>query len=302
MDLTRAVGYRGFPLNTLSRSGANVNWGCEILSVEWRPTPGVGYSEKRAMADGRDASDVYLDGRVLQFSGALYGVDRAHLYDLWQELKTVLTPTAAYDASPGDKGYLPLDFYVPTRNTESFPTGYIHQQVLARPLAQPATTFLSDAHGGDDAEPLSLRWTAAVDCRDPRVYAYDPTIYNMAGLTSDSGDLLNKGDYAAPLNVLLNVAPLAAQGTIHIVGAGSDLTITVPASVGVAQVIRYSAEKKVLTREVNGSEVLRMDLLSFAANKTHPLVLRGSTPYSWSRTGSVSLQTGSRIWHWDAWA
>lgn len=301
MDLTREVGYRGFDLNTITANSENVNSGCELTSVEWRGAEGVGYTEKRALADGRDASDVFLDRRVLALSGAVYGVNRPHLWDLWQELVTVLTPTAAYDESPGDKGYLPFDYWVPTRNTASFPTGFIHKMLLVRPLVQPSVTFISDMHGGADHEAMAMRWTALVEARDPRVYAFTENSIAIAGLTSGAGNLVNLGDYPSPLYVMLVVAPLVAQASWTFVGAGSNFTISMPISVDV-QTFRYSAREKVLTLEKNGTETLKMDLLTFATNKTHPLVARGTTAYTWSRSGTPTLNTGSRIWHRDAWA
>lgn len=301
MDLTRQVGYRDFALNTITANAENRNYGCELLAVDWMGAEGVGYTEKRALADGRDASDVYLDRRVLRLRGALYGIDRPHLWDLWQELVTALTPTAAYDESPGDKGFLPLDYWVPTRNTEAFPTGFIHKVLLVRPLAQPSTTFVSDAHGGEDHEAMALRWEAMVEARDPRQYAFAPTDYDMEGLTDDTGDLVNLGDYPAPLNIILVVDALAAPASFHFLGGGSDFTIAMPTSAN-EQIFRYSAREKVLTLEKLGVETLKMNLLDFAANKTHPLVERGTTAYEWDTSGGPDLLSGSRIWHWDSWA
>jgi hypothetical protein len=301
VDLTRAIGYRGFALNTLIADSQNRNYGCELTRVEWRGAEGVGYTEKRALADGRDASDVYLDRLVLALQGAVYGINRAHLWDLWQELKTALTPTAAFDEEPGDKGFMPLDFWVPTRNITAFPSGFIHQQILARPVGQPTTTFLSDAHGGADEDAMSLRWEGVVECRDPRTYAFEPTIIDMAGVGDHSGSLINLGDYPTPLNILLILPPLASDSSLSFIGAGTDMTITLKLS-SFEQTYRYSASEKVLSLEKQGSEVLRMDLLSFFSNKTHPLVQRGSTPYILNVTGAATFLAGSRIWHWDSWA
>jgi hypothetical protein len=301
VDLTRQVGYRGFAVNTVTQDAEGRNYGCELIRVGWNGPQGVGYSEKRALMDGRDASDVYLDRRILSLQGALYGVDRPHLWDLWQDLVSAFTPTAAYDDEPGDRGFMPLDYWVPTRNTESFPTGFIHKMLNVRPISQPSTDFVSDAHGGADHEAMSLRWEVLVEAKDPRVYAFLPTIIDIEGLTDGSGNLVNLGDYPSPLNVLLVVAPLAAPASFTFEGAGSNFSISMPTSV-FEQVFRYSAKEKVLSLEKNGVETLKMDLLDFTANTTHPLVQRGSTPYEWSTGGAPVFEEGSRIWHWDSWA
>ena len=95
---------------------------------------------------------------------------------------------------------------------------------------------------------------------------------------SGAGNFENKGNYPTPLNVLLNIVAGSAAGSFHVVAGGSDFTITIPANAA-AQIIRYSSYHKVLSLEVAGVETLRMDLLSFAANQTHPLVPVGTSAF-----------------------
>ena len=301
MDVTKAIGYRGIDLNTVVIDSEGM-YGTEIKRVEYPGVQGIGYDEKRAQADGYDSSDVYLSKRLIGLGGATYGRTRGEAFDRLQEVITALTPTAAYDDSPGDRGFLPLDFYVPTSDLANFPLGYIHRMVLARPARQPSVTYVSDESGGNDDDPLALTWTGLLECRDPRVYAYIPTdtaIDKTKG--SKAGSFINLGDYPAPLNLLLVVAAGSGAGNFHLVGAGTDMRINIEAQT-YEQTYRYSASTKVLTVEINNVETLRMDLLHFLQQTTHPLVPVGTSAYSWTKGASVNLGDDCRMWHWDAWA
>jgi len=114
---------------------------------------------------------------------------------------------------------------------------------------------------------------------------------------TDSGTFANRGDYPAPLNLLL-VASAGAARNYHFVGAGTDMFIDIPAAT-VAQVLRYDGYLHVLTVETNGVEVLRMDLLRFQNETTHPVVQPGSS--GWTGTGSA-IATGSRLFWAEAYS
>lgn len=303
MDLTKAVAYRGFNLNSLVMgNNPPVLVGCEIRRVDWPGVNGVGYDEKRALDDGYDASDVFLAKRLIGMEGAIYSDTRGGLYDLKQAFVTACTPTAAYDDDPGAKGFMAMDFYVPTENTIDFPASYIHQMVLVRPLRQPSFTVDADRTGGLDTQPLSMPWSALFEAKDPRVYFFTTTDTAISGSAgSGSGNLVNKGDYPAPMNILLIANSASASGSFHFVGAGTDMTISILAGGGQSRIYRYSSREKVLTVETAGQEVLRQDLLTFANATSHPHVPVGTSAYTWTLT-SADLDTGGRFWHWDSWA
>lgn len=301
MDLTKAVSYRGFPLNTITKDAQQRLTGCEVIRADWPGTQGHGYGEKRALADGFDYSDVFLGKRQIGLTGALYGISRGAFFDSAQALTTALTPTAAYDADPNLRGFLPLDYYVATADLSNWPSAFIHKQVFVRPSRQPSLIYESDRTGGDDDQPLSLEWSALVECRDPRVYYFTSTdTVISATAASGSGDLVNKGDYPSTLNILLVVAAGSPAGTWKFVGAGTDMTITIPTN-ALQQIIRYSSREKVLALEVNAIQTLRMDMLAFNNQKTHPLLPVGLSAYSWTLT-TADLAAGGRIWHYDSWA
>lgn len=301
MDLTKAITYRTFSLNSLTKDANQNLVGCEVTQVEYPGVPGVGYDEKRALADGYDASDVFLGKRLIGLTGALYGTTRGEFFDLKQALVSAMTPTSAYAQSPGDKGFLPFDYYEPTENLVDFPLGYIHKMVFARPVRQPSLILASDATGGADGQPLSLKWTGLLECKDPRVYFFTPTIVDLYGsISPGSGNLVNHGNYPSPLHILLVIPPSPA-GSFHFVGAGTDLTITLMTSEW-EQVYRYDSGLKILTWEQQGVESLRMDLLTLASQQSHPLVPVGTSAYTWTMPGIPTIGYGSRFWHWDAWA
>jgi hypothetical protein len=141
-----------------------------------------------------------------------------------------------------------------------------------------------------------IGWTSVLECKDPRVYVYPNKESPLDG--SDSGTFANRGDYPAPLNVLLVVAAAGTAASYHFVGAGTDMFIDIPAST-VQQVFRYDGYLHVLTVETNGVEVLRMDLLRFINETTHPIVQPGSS--GWTGTGPA-LVTGSRLFWAEAYS
>jgi len=301
VDLTRNIVYRAFSLNQLTKDANQRFFGCETKRVQYPGVAGIGYAEKRALADGYDASDVYLDRRVINLQGILYGITRGDLFDRQQEFTRVMTPTAAYNESPGDKGFLPLDFYVPTMDTDLFPAGYIHKALFVRPVRQPGFNFVDDATGGPDADPLALPWDCVVWAKDPTVYGFSPNNTVISDTASSgSGNFTNVGDLPAPLQLLLVVKAGSGAGTFHLTAGGADMTITIPANAA-QQVIRYSAREKVLMLEVNATNTLRMDLLSMVALTTHPLIPVGNSAYAWT-LASADLDVGGRLWFWDAWA
>ena len=298
MDLSRAVVYRGLNLNGVAQLAAGERmYGSQITSVRMGNVPGVGWSEKRSLGDGNDASDVYLGARRMLLSGYVYGRTRAEMFDFQQDLITALSPTAAYNSSPAEFGYNPMYYAVPTEDVawamdpmgDRLRTLYVN----VRPLATPAVDIVRDSSGGQDELGSGIAWSVTVEAKDPRVYVFPDRETPLSG--SDSGVFPNRGDYPAPINLLLVVRP-STPGTYRFIGAGSDMSITCPTS-SVRQIIRYDGYLRVLTMETNGLEVLRMDLLHFANETTHPAVMPGNT--SWQGSGP-SLDTGSRLFWAEA--
>jgi len=307
MDLDQPISYRGYALNTVEiQSGDGKRRGCLVEEADFGTVLGVGYTEKRAQGDGNDASDVYLSARQVHLRGFIYGETRADAFDRLQDLISALSPTGAYAASPSQKGYLPLTFDTPTQNFEDFDTGWRQLQVFARPRAQPTYRIRRDTGaGGNHLKGGAIEWAADLECKDPRIYLRAPVWDYFNG--SESLATPNRGDYPAPVDVMLIVSSCTVAGTLRIQLGLADLTITVPVS-AVQQIFRYSATLGgILTVEANAVESLRMDLLTLDSNANRLVVPPGGTTGLLSKTGTYTIvgngiDTGSRLMYNEAFA
>ena len=308
MDLDQPISYRGYALNTVEiQSGDGKRRGCLVEEADFGTVLGVGYTEKRAQGDGNDSSDVYLSARQVHLRGFIYGETRADAFDRLQDLVSALSPTGAYAASPSQKGYLPLTFDTPTQNFEDFLDGWRQLQVYARPRAQPTFRIRRDTGaGGNHLKGGAIEWAADLECKDPRIYLRAPVWTYFNG--SESGRLPNRGDYPAPVDILIDIAAgAAAGGSIRFQIGMADLTITVPSSAN-HRILRYSASLGgILTLEENAVEALRMDLLTLDSNANRPVVRPGGDDYIITKTGTYtitgnSIDTGSRLMHNEAFA
>jgi len=116
-----------------------------------------------------------------------------------------------------------------------------------------------------------------------------------------SGNFLNRGTYNSPLNMILAVGSRA--GTITVSVAGSNFTITIPASTGM-RIIRFKREK-VITVEENGIETLRRSWLTFTGATTWPLIPTGNSAYTVTINGTTldpGSIDGSHMWFWEQYA
>ena len=308
MDLQRSVNYRGLNLNDISNDSATQPLGgYQLDRVIIGAVAGVGYTEKRSQADGRDSSDVYLDGRRFVLAGTAYGATRQYAHDRMQDLRAVFSPTGAYTAQPGAYGYLPLDWYEPTADTRfaqqpAFDNvRFRHLYALVRPLATPEFVIERDRSGGNTNYGSAFQFQAQLEARDPRLYIDPPvTLYPPDAAGSASGSWLNRGDYPSPLKCLFILDPHASNGVITINAGGSQMKISFPAQPAVQQIYRYDGQLKVLTLEENSIESLRMDLLSFTTELTHPLIPPDTS--AWSFVSTLPIQAPSRMWFDEAYA
>jgi hypothetical protein len=308
MDLTRPVEYRGLQLNSPSFTSTAPISGIQLEQVDYSEVPGVGYTEKRAAADGYDASDITLGSRSVVLIGTCYGIDPADLFDRLQSLRYAFSPTAAFAALPGEYGYIPLNFEVPTKDSLWLAdpvTGvfYIPQCIRVRPLRGPGFNIRRDAMGGT-TEGLSIPWQAQLGARDPRIYAQDQREFtDIAGGTAGdhAGTFFNRGDYPAPLNIVLTTTKADAQLVYKLVINDTTMTLTVPTNAANDQVLRYDGTHKVVTLQVGTTVSLRMDLLKFTGSGSHPLIRPGDNPFTWNRAGGP-IRPGSKMWFWESWA
>jgi len=277
------VTYNGFQLNETDLLSAGIRRGCVLEVFDYSRSAGVGYTEKRAQDDGLDASDVFMGPRYINLAGTLYGEDEADLHDLLQDLRTCLTPTSAYAFDKWDYGYIPLEFTLPTKDSRFDPRAVGDFERLveyrARPLGQPSFQLRRDAGVapgalGDNGG-MAVQWQAQLECKDPRLHVRPDTWVQWTVASSGVLVMRNRGDYPAPLDILLIVNTAPAGSYIEVDVGGSSMRITV-GGLAANTIVRYSGEKKVLTID-NASggtaDVLRMDLFTLLANKTYPQVM-----------------------------
>jgi hypothetical protein len=303
VDLTRGVGYRGFALNSLQFDAETRDMvGCEITSVEYGHVLGVGYDEKRALGEGRDASDVFLDRRLISLAGNVYGRSRAEAMDQFRGLSEALSPVDAYGEDPGQKGFLPLDFWTPTLDTYFQPSGLIHQMLLARPLATPGARFDSDRHGGPDSGALAIPWNAQLAARNPRILNVATTTTAIDVGSQGSGTVRNRGTRPAVIEVYLviptNVNGTTNPGTLSLnIGGAFNYVWTLPRA-DHPVVLQYDTDSRVTEYD----DDLRMDLIDFISGTPHGHLQPGQHSYSWKVNAARTLLPGSYFRFRDTWA
>lgn len=174
MDTTRDIVFRNFKLNDAavastvdaSEGIGNGIAGSVINGFDPDDLDVVQFSEKRAEADGLDVGTPFLGGRRIRMDGTIYGKTRALCYDLLWQLRAVMSPILAHREIPGDKGYLPLYFAVPTNNIADFPSGAIEMRALVMPKVF-RSPIDRDQQGGEDDDALAMSWSATMVMRDP---------------------------------------------------------------------------------------------------------------------------------------
>jgi hypothetical protein len=308
--LDAPVRYNGVELNTIEELGNGLRRGCLIEEFDYGRAQGVGYTEKRAQDDGLDAADVYLGARYINLTGTIYGETMADLFDILQVVRAALTPTVAYMNDVPDRGYIPLEFSLPTNDTAFAPQMTKPLEFRARPVGQPQFTVRRDtgafALGSQQEKGGALMWRATLECKDPRMYVRPDKWYPFTGPVTGA-PINNRGDYPAPVDILLAIgATTAANTKLEIDIGGSNMTILLP-SLNSGSVVRYSSELKVLTLQTPSdlTDVLRRDLLQFRNDTTHPLVPpRDGEVYNVRRYGTIlpTLAAGTRLMFSEAFA
>lgn len=277
------TGYPAFSLNNVTNQSAGVLSGFATEEVRFLPVEGFGYREKRSLADGYDYGPVYLGKRDIYMRGVCYGTDK---YDLAQKLydfRSALTPTRAYAADPLNHGFLPLTFTFPywqTSESSNF-------TVYARPYEQPGN-FVIPETASIEGQPGSFIWEARFECRDPRFYlgpasfVYSTSLY---GATYNVG-ISAIGNGNAPVRLVLVTSGTGAV-THTFNGLGTVFTLSIPAGLADSTIVTVDSALKVVTvKQPDLPEVLRMDLIEFAAGMTWPTLPIGSSYISGANTAT----------------
>lgn len=126
----------------------------------------------------------------------------------------------------------------------------------------------------------------------------DGTAISYVKSRTDTGDLVNRGNMLATLNMTLGVG--ASGGTIVAAIGDSTFTITVPASTG-SRIIRFKGDDGIVTFDEDSVEVLQMSATVFDGDSTYPLIEEGTSPWSITWHGLV-LEAGSHMWFYEQYA
>jgi len=302
VDLARPITFRTVDVNSiLTLAPEQAMSGYLVNDVRWLDVEGWGYKEKRSQGDGYDASRVYLGIRRLQLRGTIYARTAPELHDKVRTLRALFTPTLCYNEDPSVFGFLPLTFDIPTEDTATWATGYIPAKLLCRPVDQPGGMFIREEAFGKTTGGFSAVFDVTLEAVDPRIYLQTTTDI-AATTTTASSSVTNDGNYPAPLQALiaLTAADDTGSRSLTFTGMGTVMTVTIPASANDRQV-NVDSEKKVCTLVDNGIETLRMDLISFAAGFTWPLVQPGANSYDWTTVGGAP-STGAKFWFYETFA
>jgi hypothetical protein len=329
MDITKSIIYRGLDINAASLQTGRVIRGITVEQVDYSDIEVVGYTEKRAAADGVHASDVYLGRRQVAMNGLIYAASLAELFDYLHTLRSVFSAPSAYLDAPGDRGFLPLYYYQQTADTVSFPA-------ITTPIAYPAGTvplFMNlrpstplrfsvvrdrQAQTGGKKS-TSTPWAVHLIAKDPRVYISPEQQIQVNGgpnATQINGVAINRGDYESPFNIelVIGAATPPANASFHLIGLNNvDITIKVEQKAKVTY--RWMGDDRVLmtedTSQGGGTAplVLRMDLVTFATQQRRPMVPASifppsrpfSTAFKYWRT-NLTLDPGSMLWWGEAFA
>ena len=209
MDTTRDILYRNYKLNDSAVAAAVDNSdglgkgiaGSVIDDFDPDDVDVVQFAEKRAEADGMDVGTPFLGARRIRLAGTVYGKTRALCYDALMDLRAALNPVLAAREIPGDKGYLPMYFSIPTNDSANFPTGAIDMRALVMPKAFRAP-LNRDQQGGADSDGLAIPWSAVMIMRDPQFegdvpqdVAFADTVLFNAGTASAATNLVTRAGH-----------------------------------------------------------------------------------------------------------
>ena len=311
--LDAPVQYNGVDLNTVTDLGNGIRSGCLIEEFDFGQSQGVGYTEKRSQDDGMDVSDVYMGPRTIRLTGTVYGGTIAELFDKLQDIRTVLTPTVALAFDLPDHGFIPLTFSLPTMDSQFESAAgdgtapYVKElEFRCRPVGQPQFTVRRDTgafNGEGSGRGGAVTWRATLLCADPRMYVR-PDIWAPFTGPQTGLPLVNRGDYPAPVDILLGITSAAANARVEIDIGGSNLSILFATAISAPGTVRYSGTLKVLTLQPSGAstDTLRMDMLAFRNNTTHPKVPPGTSLWNARMYGTMVLATGTRLMYSESFA
>lgn len=156
-DLTRAITFRGFALNTVVETNG-VLIGCKVSLFDPSEVEIVQFTEKLAKQDGLDVGPVYIGGRRLSMTGTVYDTSRGATFDRLESLESIMVPVS------GGFGFYDLTYYVP----RVAGPGFVLKTVSVRPNGL-RYTMVSEMFGGSDSQPLAIPWSVTFLAKNPAI-------------------------------------------------------------------------------------------------------------------------------------
>lgn len=202
MDFSKDIAYNGLTVpgsGLVSVPGSAKLDGFQINSIQSSDITVQEYTEKRALADGMFATDIYLGYRKLVIDGGVYGSTRGGAFDHLQAWTGAFSPRLAYNADTANIGFLPFTFYQPTDNTavwdtNNYPSG-IPMQMYLRPMMPPHFDF-TNTQGPSKFKGMSIRTLTTLIARDPRKYLRTSQSFNLVNNANlFATPLAYRGDY-----------------------------------------------------------------------------------------------------------
>ena len=293
IDLAESITYRGLDINTTVLGNGRVA-GYTVEEVRLMPIDGVGYKEKRSLADGFDYGPVYLGKRDIFVRGVVYGEDANDHAQKRYNLLSAFNPALCYKAAPLDHGFHALEFIVPYWN----PVGPKSMLVYARPSEVPGTLVLPETNSQLDS-PTSSLFELRLECRDPRIYDASATTMTITD-GSNNLDQTVDGNAEPPVNFVF-VTGDTSDFTFTFSGFGSQFTLSVAPGFPENSIVTVDSALKIVTvKQPSLVETLRMDLITFAAGTTWPQATEGENTVTGTLT-SASPLNGAYMTYREAW-
>lgn len=285
VDLTQAVAYNGytFPGITASPTGPSSGAAIERIDASWVET--VGYDDKRALQDGKDAADTFLGERRVVINAGIYGSTRGATFDSLADVAAAFHPVTAYAADETNLGFLALDFYRPTGEISTWPTSTfpygIPLRLYCRPIQPVTYRFVRDETGGVDGKGMAIKADINLWAKDPRFYLQ--TSQSIA-ITASTQTVTYRGDYRS-FPVVSFTMSAAGSSVAQIVVAGGTVKIDLSGTTTGSYQIEYANRRIIKTSD--GSLYNSIFDTSFAQDFRE--VKTGSTFWISSLTGISSI-------------
>jgi len=235
------------------------------------------------LGQGGTAGRVHKGILTLSMMGRILVPDatqQASLEDREDALRLAFDPYECLLDSAATAGVYALDWYRPTNDTTTYPTGWMAVRRYGRPMAQPETVWSKE-------DRTQRQWAVALACTDPRLYEQDSSSNSITPPFA-STDLTNKGTIAAPLRVAITMSGAGNSNfTITRSGVSFILDLTSCAASDSVLVIMDTCGPFGRGRRItkNGAEAFN---LKTSGPTTWLDVPSGTTAFTFANTANVS--------------